>query len=197
VKEADDHRPNEDWSAELEECLPGLRSYVEQRAGKLLLRQESVDDIVQSACREALLGAKELEEREDSVQTSQAWLHWHATRKIIDRARRMQREKRDPGRLDTVAPGANVGDALGELYRTTMNPSSRAMRREDLALLDQAIDLLPEQQSLVIRLAYHEGLSREEIAEIMGRPSSNAVQSLLSRAIAKLAVIMRNKHSES
>jgi len=162
----------------------------------MLLRQESVDDIVQSACREALLSARELERRKDRVETSQAWLHWHATRKIIQRARYLQREKRDPGRNNTAAHGARGGDALGELYRTTLTPSSRAMRREDLDLLDEAIDLLPEQQSLVIRLAYYEALSREEIAEIMGRPSSNAVQSLLSRAIAKLAVIMRSKSKE-
>ena len=181
---------------DLEECLPGLRSYVQHCAGTTLLQQESVDDIVQSACREALLSAKELEKRKDRVETSHAWLRWHATRKIIERARYLQREKRNPGRNNTVTDGARVGDALGELYRTTMNPASRAMRQEDLDRLDEAIDLLPEQQSIVIRLAYYEALSREEIAEIMGRPSSNAVQSLLSRAIAKLAVIMRSKGRE-
>ncbi len=170
---------------------------MEQRAGRLLLRQESVDDIAQSACREALLSAMELEQKEGSVETSRAWLRWHATRKIIERARYLQREKRDPNRVDTIGRDSGGSVALEELYRTTLDPSVRAMRQGDLALLDEAIEKLPAQQGLVIRLAYYEGLSREEIAELMGRPSGNAVQSLLSRAIAKLAVILRTLTRDS
>ena len=78
----------------------------------------------------------------------------------------------------------------------TMNPSMRVIRHEDLDLLDWAIGRLSDQQALVVRLAYFENLSREEIAELMGRPSANAVQVLLCRAIARLAVLMRSKQGE-
>ncbi len=188
---SDESSTDREWAKQLEGCLPGLRAYVAQRAGHHLLEQESIDDIVQSACREALSQADRLEKEDKQVEGSRAWLYWHATRKIIDKARQRQRKKRDPCRLESVSQESKR-IAVDDLYRTTMGPENRAIQREDLRRLDQAIEMLPEQYSLVIRLAYYEGLTREEIAQLMGRPSSDAAQSLLNRAIAKLAVVMRD-----
>jgi len=83
--------------------------------------------------------------------------------------------------------------ALQELYRTTGTPSRAAIEAEECEQLREEIEGLPSDCATVIKLAYFEGMSRDGIAQLLGRPNANAAQVLLSRALARLAVAMERR----
>ena len=64
-------------------------------------------------------------------------------------------------------------------------PSTQAIAQEKIALLQNAMNQLPEDSAMVIRLRNLEDLSFNEIADRMGR-SYNAVAKLWQRAIVQL-----------
>jgi RNA polymerase sigma factor (sigma-70 family) len=98
----------------------------------------------------------------------------------------------------TRASGAlTASDAeIAECYRTAFtSPTAAAMKREDLERLEKAFDLLSEDDRQVITLARIAGAPHAEIAEQLG-VSPGAVRVRLSRALARLAVLMRGRDPE-
>jgi len=181
----------------LEDQLPGLARYVRKQAGKELLRRESVDDLVQSACREVVAKLDEFDAETGGEREFRNWLYWNALRKILERQRFHARYKRDIKRETPLASDGSHAVALADLYKTSATPSQKAIGAEEQRMVEIALDRLPPHYSLVIKLAYFEGLPRAEIADIMGRSSANAVQVLLSRALARLAVLLDAERSRS
>ena len=75
---------------------------------------------------------------------------------------------------------------------TKDTPSQSASRQEQVDLLLEALAELPDDKQRVVELRDFEGLSFAEIARAMGR-SENAVQLLHTRALARLAGILRSR----
>ncbi len=173
----------------LEAHLGLLRAFIRLRAGPLLRAKESVTDLVQSTCRELL----EHQERFRHVGDAQfrSWLFATATRKVLDRARFYDAEKRRAGR-ETALPASALPDAdVSCLYQSLFpSPSEVAMGREEAARVEVAFDLLPEEFREVILLARVAGLPHVEIGARLGRTEA-AVRTLLSRALARLALALR------
>lgn len=98
--------------------------------------------------------------------------------RLIDRARKLQRRARlaDVVVSDTVA-GATPAAAA---------PSYTDARYERL---ERALAALPREQRDVIRWRRFDGLSSQEIAARTGR-SDDAVRKLMSRAMARLALLL-------
>ena len=103
-----------------------------------------------------------------------AWLYRVARNHCLNRLRSRGRRK-DRQRLAT---GMDAGDAVpGNL--------SRLVDEERRARLGDALAALPESQREVLLLRYSEGLSRKEIAEVVGEPVS-VVKSRLYEGLEKL-----------
>lgn len=159
----------------LEGHLPQLRAYV-RRAGAL--KQESSDDLVQSACLEVLRHRDRF--RHGGEDGFRRWLYTIAARKLADRARRR-------GALKRRAEGAPVPPDMAAAEGPS--PSGHARRKEQFDDVVNAMQGLPQDQRDVILLARLLDMPRAEIGELMGR-SEEAVRALLHRAVGRLGLIL-------
>lgn len=168
--------------------LPGLRAFLRLRSGRLLRAKESVSDLVQSVCRELLqdLASAEVE----TEQAFRCWLYTSAHRKILDRRKYWEAEKRDAAREAPPAGAPCEGEqSLLQSYAVLATPSRHAAASEEIARIEEAFERLPEEYREVISLARFVGLSSREIAARMGK-SEEAVRQLLTRARARLARLL-------
>lgn len=169
----------------LERHLPGLRAFVRLRAGRLIRAKESNSDLVQSACREVLQNLDRFQYQTEG--RFRQWLFRTAERKIIDRARYYQAEKRDAAREVRLQAGSGSSDSrLLECYGTFFTPSRVAIVREELQRIEFAFDRLPEHYREVITFSRIVGLTHREISEELGK-TEGAVRVLLYRALAELS----------
>jgi len=161
----------------LEGHLSELRAYV-RRAGGAALKQESSEDLVQSACLEVLRHRDRFQHGgEDGFRR---WLYTIAARKLADRARRRGALKR---RADGALVPPDHAAAVGP------SPSGQAHDRERVDDVVTAMQSLPKDQRDVILLARLLDMPRAEIGELMGR-SDEAVRALLHRAVGRLGLIL-------
>jgi len=168
--------------------LPAVRAFVRAHMGPQLRAHESSSDLVQSVCRELLTHQERFQY--PGEQQFLAWLYTTARRKISNRVRDLGRDKRDARReIGGLAESAMA--ELGAAYARVSSPSGRALRAEEIARLEAAIDQLPEEQREVVTLAHLAGLSRAEIGEQMGK-TEEAVRALLHRAKARLAILLED-----
>ncbi len=166
--------------------LPSVRAFVRAHMGPQLRARESTSDIVQSVCRELLTNQERFQH--PGEHGFQAWLFTTARRKIANRARDLDRDKRDAAReVGGLSESGIAG--LGAAYARISSPSGNVLRREEVERLETAIDQLPEDQREVITLAHLVGLSRAEIGAQMGK-TEEAVRSLLHRAKARLSILL-------
>lgn len=168
----------------VERYLPGVRAFVRAQAADWLRARESSSDLVQSVCREVLTDMGRF--RYAGENAFKHWLFTTAQRKIADRAAYWRREKRDVGREEPPADGERRWSQLAQAYRELSSPSAQAVRAEDVARIEAALDALTDEHREVVVLAHLMGLSRAEIAERTGR-SEGAVRALLFRALGKLS----------
>lgn len=170
----------------LERHLPAVRAFVRVHLGPRLRARESASDVVQSVCRELLTHRGRFQH--GGEQGFAAWLFTTARRKIANRVRDLDRDKRDPRREAGQLVDGDLAD-LGVAYARISSPSGKALRAEEIARLEAAMDRLPAPQAEVISLAHLVGLSRAEIGVRMGK-SEEAVRTLLHRAMARLSILL-------
>jgi RNA polymerase sigma-70 factor (ECF subfamily) len=103
------------------------------------------------------------------------WLYRVITNRCID----FRRQPRSDD-IDTVPEPAD----------TRPDAASTLQRNETTALLEKAMEILPEQQRIAVILSYHEDMSNGEIAEVMSTTVS-AVESLLKRGRQQLKATLR------
>lgn len=109
------------------------------------------------------------------------WVYRIAVTQSLDFIRRKKRKKR----------GGTILGFFGFGEREDMHPAEfehpgvKAENREKASVLFKAINTLPENQRSAFLLQKLEGLSQNEIAEVL-KTSNSAVESLLSRAKANL-----------
>ncbi|MFO0982923.1 MAG: sigma-70 family RNA polymerase sigma factor [Planctomycetota bacterium] len=159
--------------------LTDLAGYLRRRCGPLLRAKESVSDLAQSVCREALTYWSRFRSGSDRDRSLRKWLFHIARRKLGARQgywnAAKRQEQRDPA-LDERPAAQLAPDA---------SPSQQALLHEQMAELECAFARLTPDHRQVIELAYHQQLSHAEIARRLGR-SEEAVRQLLSRALARL-----------
>jgi len=174
--------------------LPQVRRYLARQAGQLIQAKESVSDLAQSVCREALeqLADGRFDYRGEAE--FKQWLYKAAEHKIQNRHRFYAAKKRDAGR--EVAKTAGSGADAGELARTVTTPSGQVMRADQRRELDEHIEKLPQKQRQVVRMFYLEQLSHKQIAQELGVSETHS-RVLLVRAMAQLARLGMASESES
>lgn len=168
----------------LTHMLPDLRAFVRLRAGRMVQRHDHQSDIVQSVCREILMGAERFEHPgEDAFRR---WLFTTTLRKLSAR-----RDHHAAAQRDAVqdALGATDQEQLLEIYGRVATPSRHAAVREELERVEAAMAELDEEERSIIVLARIAQVPRDEIAQELGI-GAGAVRMRLHRALAKLAVAL-------
>jgi RNA polymerase sigma-70 factor (ECF subfamily) len=122
-----------------------------------------------------------------------AWLHTIARNRTVDRLRAAGRrpalvamsgagdDERDTAAFDRIAlNGAVIGGATGGL-----DPEGAVARRELREALRQTLTSMPDQERIVILLAYQDELSQSEIAQRLGWPLGT-VKTRTRRALLRM-----------
>jgi RNA polymerase sigma-70 factor (ECF subfamily) len=178
-------QPKGDEAQRIADQLGALRAFVRLRLGRSLRAREESIDIAQSVVREALADADRFEGGDDGLR---AWLWRRAENKIRDRVRFWGRQRRD-----SVKEAGHVDDpALAEACGSLMTPSRVVSGREEIERVERAFAMLSEDQRRVILLARVADLPHSEVARAMDR-SELATRSLLSRAIARLSMLLEER----
>ena len=164
--------------------IPRLEAFLRARVGGIVAARESVRDIAQSICREALPDLKGAG-LEDEVQLRR-WLFARAIRKVCNRYRYHNRECRSPDRELATPESEGEAQALLEAYATVGTPSRNASAREELCRFEAALLRLNDEQREAIALTRVAGLSPREAGEQMQR-SESAVRGLVHRGLTALS----------
>ena len=136
------------WLAGQREPLEG---FVRRRAGKLLLRLETTEDLVQGACAH-LLARDETPGSQDE-RAQRAWLYTACERWLSDRRDHWTALKRSGGEVLRLTFGDSQSAelrAIRDVASSVTGPSTFAVRREQVALAALALDLLlPRDRALI------------------------------------------------
>ncbi|MGE3878438.1 MAG: RNA polymerase sigma factor [Planctomycetota bacterium] len=189
----DDDRPEPEPSGQplrLEDLLaaqlPALRAFLRTRAGDAIAARESVDDLAQSVCREVLQDRSQLAFEDEA--SFRSYLFLQAVRKVIDRARYYQMDKRDR-RRERPLPGDEDIELDANLLSRLASGTRIMTAREQLERVENCIRDLPEAQREAVLLSRIAGLSYAEIAKHKGIAEST-VRSLAARGLAKISLDM-------
>ncbi len=113
------------------------------------------------------------------------WLYKLSMNKSLDFIRAKKRQKRGSGLLRQMD-----NEAMSRLNVSIPNqPNSELEDEEKKQVLHAAVDRLPERQKRAIILSRFEGLSQEQVAEVM-ETSVSSVESLLVRGKKKLKELL-------
>lgn len=113
---------------------------------------------------------------------------------LADELRRVQAQKRDAARVQSLDAALAESSARleGMLVAPHSSPSQRAERNEELLRLAAALEGLPGPQRVAVELHYLRGWTLAAIAEQLGR-SKPAVAGLLTRGLAALRLTLGEK----
>jgi RNA polymerase sigma-70 factor, ECF subfamily len=154
-----------------------MRRYNERlyRAARAILRDDrEAEDVMQQAYVNAYSHLRQFDGRSSFA----TWLTRIAVHEALARARR--RGRYTDVDLDTISPLE-----FPMRMTSTPDPERQAFARELGALLESAIDRLPDGSREVFMLRQVEGMSTAEVAETLGL-SDDVVKTRLSRARASL-----------
>jgi RNA polymerase sigma-70 factor (ECF subfamily) len=168
----------------LELYRPVLKLMAEQMVGPGLQRREDASDIVQRTTLEAFAAFEQF--RGQSEPEFSAWLNQILRRNVSNLVRDNRAAKRDVRKeqyLDAAETSVSVTWMQPAGKGTT--PSQRVIRAEAALNLAQAIDELPEQQRIAVRMRHLEGLAIDEIATAMDKTPA-AVAGLVRRGLQSL-----------
>lgn len=169
------------WLAAQRELLAG---FVRRRAGKLLLRLETAEDLAQGICAHLLERGALPREADEAAQ--RAWLCTVSERWLADRRDHWSALKRRGGEVLRIAGGGHDSAdlaAVRELAASVTGPSTFAVRREQLALAAFALDmLLPRDRALVEGLCAGLDIAEQATALGLGR---DATEKARQRALAR------------
>ena len=170
------------------EHLPSLRAYVRAHLPEALRQRESESDIVQTACRAAILDMDQFSWRGNG--SFRAWLSQIALNKIRGKQEYHLADKRDVRRESPVSDTRMV--SLADLYRTIATPSQHAMAQELVDHMEGAVHQLPELYRETFLKLHVLGMTRAEVAVDQNR-SEEAVRVTSVRAIARVAAAIERR----
>ena len=146
---------------------PRVKSYLLRLGADSALAEEIAQDVMVTVWRKAGL----FDRTQASVST---WIFRIARNRRIDLFRRSKRPDLDPQEEMILPSGVEAPDARIEAMETE-------------ARVRAAMKDLPEEQVLLLKLAFYEGLSHSEIAARLGAPLGT-VKSRIRLAFAKMKV---------
>ncbi len=159
-------------------AFPTLVHRYQNRLYGYLMRMVNNSEIAEDCFQETFLHVHRKAHTYRSGAVFRRWLYTIATRVAIDRLRFIARRPRTDslGLDDPVQP-------------TLDDPAHLAEQHELRQAVRTALETLPPQQRAALILAYYQGHTYPEVAEIMGC-SLGTVKSHMSRALKKLSTLL-------
>ncbi len=178
-------------AAYLESVQPQLLGFIEKRMSAGLKQKVEALDILQELSVSALNAAESFDFGD---RDPFGWLCQQAERRIIDAHRRhFGAQKRSAHRevhLGGKAGGDDQPAGMAELVAASLTTPSAALSRKHKEFhMLAALESLPEESRIALRMRYVEGLPSKEIAEHLGK-SDGAVRVLLTRSLQKLQEVL-------
>lgn len=169
-----------------------LATLARLQIGERLQGKVGASDVVQDAFLEAQRDFPQFKGKTEAELVS--WLRQILASNLVDLIRRYRGTQRRDLRLEReVAFELDQSSRLldGGLVSQGNSPSDEANRREQRALLADALEKLPHHYREVIFLCHFQGLSFPDVAQRMGR-SLDSVKHLWARALVRLRRCMRD-----
>jgi RNA polymerase sigma-70 factor (ECF subfamily) len=174
---------NEDWGLTLESYRGRLRKEAKVRARGGAIGPTDVSDLVQETYLKAL--TKEDQHRGTSPGELWVWLRAILLNLIRDLVRRKNVPiVGNPRSLDQPQDDSSARRGP-EPVSDVSTPSQKCVKKEEISLMLEAMQELPEDQRTAFRMKHMEGLSVREIAQRMDRPL-DTVPPLLYRGMKSL-----------
>jgi RNA polymerase sigma factor (sigma-70 family) len=161
----------------LQRYVPALRRWARGRLPRWARDLADTEDLVQDTVIRTLRNLPTFEHRHDSAL--QAYLREAVLNRIRDECRRVGRRPGVDG-IDDQLPDPGV------------SPLEAAIGARALARYETALQQLKPEEREVIVARIEMGYSYAEIAEILGKPSPGAARVAASRALLRLAELLRN-----
>ena len=162
-----------------------LFSYLRRYLGNA----EMAEDVFQTTFLAIHLKADTFEEG----RRFRPWLYSIATNAAIDAKRR--NKKHTKLSLDTPREQENeeVGRWINLLECEGLDPEDAAIREEQIRLVRETLDRLPERFVTLVHLVYFQGMRYKEAAEVLDIPVGT-VKSRLNTAINRLTDVWNTSH---
>lgn len=157
-------------------AIPPLRRWASGRLPRWARGVVDTDDLVQDTVINTLKRIDVFEYRVDAAL--QGYLRQAVMNRIRNEIRRVTRHPA-PDTLDSAAPDQGLSPLEALIGKQTVEAYDEA-----LAQLEPA-----EQEAIVGRVEL--GLSYQELAQAMGRPSADAARMAVGRAMLKLAALLK------
>ena len=187
------HRARGGDTAALGQLLEAWRGYLRSLAerqlrGRVAARVDA-SDVVQQTFLEAHQSFDQFLGQDES--TLAGWLETILEHKVARTIRdHALLQKRAVGREQPLENAGSHDTASREPEAGHTTPSQRAMRGEDVERLARALETLPEDQRLAVRMRHLEGRPLAEIAATLGRTPS-ATAGLIKRGMQALRQQLR------
>ena len=173
--------------AAYERLVAKYREALTRHVGRMVRDRAQVDDLVQEAFIKAFSSLSSY----SSDYAFSTWLYRIATNHTIDWVRK---RKLKTFSIDQPAPGREGGQPY-ELPDTTYRPDRHVMRDQQRALLQAAIEALPEKYHRVIVMRHQQEMSYDEIAAELDLPLGT-VKAHIFRARAQLYKYLRDRRED-
>ena len=154
---------------------PALRRWARGRLPGWARDMADTDDLVQDTMIRTLKQIDVFEYRTDGAL--QAYLRQAVMNRIRNEIRRSHRHP-SPGPLDSGAPASEL------------SPLEELIGRQTVEAYEKGLDQLSPQDREAIIGRVELGLSYEDLAKAMGRPSADAARMAVGRALVKLAKLL-------
>ena len=118
------------------------------------------------------------------------WIYRIAISKALDCERKKKSKKRVDAFKNMIGIGTKEEDAIADFY----HPGIALQQKENAAILFKALKQLPENQRTAFVLIKTEGLSYQEVSDIM-QTSVKAIEALMHRAKENLRKILKDYYS--
>jgi RNA polymerase sigma-70 factor, ECF subfamily len=180
------------WDQLMTENRPRLRRMVALRMDPRLQGRIDPSDVIQESYIDA---ARRLPEYAKNPSLPLfLWLRSLAGQKLVDQHRRhLGARARDAGRevpfYGNACPDASTANIASQFLSASSTPSETAMRVEQNARLEEALNSLEPIDREILALRHFEQLSNGEVAEVLGLDKS-AASKRYARALLRLKDVL-------
>ena len=166
-----------------------VRRIARVRLGQGLRQRMDSGDIVQETFISALGAFDRFEVRDESSLLQ--WLSVLLENRIRDASDWNDAAKRAAARERPLVSDGRSGAITLDLAATALTPAESASHGEQAEALEAALAALPEQDRELILLRDYVGMSWEEVAQRLGRPSAAAARMAHGKVLLELGARLR------
>jgi RNA polymerase sigma-70 factor, ECF subfamily len=184
-----------DAALNLERFREYLRLLARLQLDPRLQGKVDLSGVVQQTLLEAYQAQAQLRTMEETRQA--AWLRRALANNLTDEVRRLGRASRnvlmEQSLESALESSSNRLESL--LASEQSSPSEQVIRNEQLLLLANALNQLPDDQQIAVIRHHLQGCPLAEIAQELNR-SRGAIGALLLRALKKLRQLLEGPHAD-